>query len=143
MLHKLPTSPRRPLNDGTIMRFPTTLEEKNIANKSNFFDWNRKSDSYKRLIGLLKEKIFKDETSLHRYIYSSNQINAYRMIVMVGLGFNLLALLVIIGFGAKFNPLMLFPICFGLVLIMAGIFGAVIRRRNESFIMKELNKAEK
>ena len=25
------------LNDGVIMRFPITLEEKNIANKSNFF----------------------------------------------------------------------------------------------------------
>lgn len=129
------------LNDGVIMRFPITLEEKCIKNKSNFFEWSSKSDSYKCLINLLEDKAHKNKISFMNYIYSSNQIMAYRMSIIVGLGFNLIPLLVIFGFGAKFTSTMLFPMCSGIILILAGSYSLVKRRLNESYIIKELHKS--
>ena len=110
-----------------------------MQTRAIFFDWYSKSDSYKCLIGLLEEKIKKNDTSLLKYINSSNQIIAYKMIIIVGLCFNLMALLEIFGFGAKFDS----SICFGFVLTIIGICLAAKRRRDELFIMKALNKVEK
>lgn len=131
------------LSDGNIIRLPITLEEKNIKEKSNFFDWCDKSEAYKYVVSLFENKIYQSKSKYADYLYSSNQIMFYRMGIIVGLCFNLMALLVIFGFGAKFNSSMLFPICSGFVLTIIGICLAAKRRRDESFIMKELNKVEK
>lgn len=128
------------LSDGKIIRLPITLEEKNIKEKSNFFDWYDKSEAYKCVVSLFENKINQNKSKYADYLYSSNQIMFYRMSIIVGLCFNLLFLLVIFGFGAKFDKPMLFPMGFGLIIAGVGIFSALKHRKYESFITKELNK---
>jgi len=128
------------LSDGKIIRLPITLEEKQIKEKNNFFDWYDKSGAYKYVVSLFEDKINFSKSKYTDYLYSSNQIMFYRMAIIVGLNFNLMVLLVIFGFGAKFDSKMLFPMGIGFVGIGIGIFSALKRKKYESFITRELNK---
>jgi len=130
------------LSDGCIIRLPTTLEEKNTKNKSNFFECYGKTEAYKYLISLFEDKHKHNKIGYLKYLYSSNQIAASRMLIIVGLCFNILPLLVLFGFGAKFKSSMLFPMCFGFVLTLIGIYMVVKRWRDESFVIKELSKSK-
>lgn len=128
------------LSDGNIIRLPITLEEKHTKEKSSFFGWYDKSEAYQYVVSLFENKIKFSKSKYTDYLYSSNQIMFYRMSIIVGLCFNTLFLLVIFGFGAKFESKMMLPGIFGLIVAGVGIFSALKRRKYESIITRELNK---
>lgn len=126
------------LNDGVIIRIPTTLEDKEKNDTFKFVPFGGDA-VYKYLIDTFESKATYCNDKWIKYLHSYNYIMTYRWFITIGILFAISILFTVFGLKRNFNFILSCLTVLQIICMGGGVFMLVKRHLNESIIAKELN----
>lgn len=117
--------------DGTIIRVPSIIEEKDRHEGFKFQAFKFRNKAYNELISIIETNIIQKRLELEKYVLNYNYIMLYRHLIAIGL-IMLFSFSIILKFlDVKIDlGVMLFGF-FSLTVVVSGIFLLLKRHRNE------------